>query len=102
MYHQHPVRKVKTVYKTACKKAGRGVLRFHNLRHCAETNLRQAGVDTTTPMQIIGHKSLSCGYGITLWLKLAWVAAANKLHTYLSTTVLTPANIDETVHGISA
>ena len=31
--------------------------RFHDLRHCAATNLRRAGVDTATAMRIVGHKS---------------------------------------------
>ena len=30
---------------------------FTILRHCAATNLRRAGVDTTTAMQIVGHTS---------------------------------------------
>jgi integrase len=36
---------------------GDGGFRFHDLRHCAATNLRRAGVDTTTAMQIVWHTS---------------------------------------------
>ena len=28
---------------------------FHDLRHCAVTNLADAGVDTETIMKIVGH-----------------------------------------------
>lgn len=30
---------------------------IHDLRHCAFTNLRRAGVDTATAMKIVGHNS---------------------------------------------
>jgi integrase len=39
------------------KDAGIENLRFHDLRHCAATNLRRAGVDTVTAMKLVGHKS---------------------------------------------
>jgi integrase len=31
---------------------------FHDLRHCAVTNLAEAGVDTETIMKIVGHSSV--------------------------------------------
>jgi len=31
---------------------------FHDLRHCAVTNLADAGVDTETIMKIVGHSSV--------------------------------------------
>jgi integrase len=31
---------------------------FHDLRHCAVTNLADAGVDAETIMQIVGHSSV--------------------------------------------
>ena len=30
---------------------------FHDTRHCARTNLRRAGVDTSVAMEMLGHKS---------------------------------------------
>lgn len=39
------------------KDAGIQTFRFFDLRHCAATNLRRAGVDTVTVMKIVGHKS---------------------------------------------
>ena len=102
VYHRHPVREVKTAFKTACKKAGIENLRFHDLRHCAATNLRRAGVDTTTAMQIIGHKSPYMWKRYNTVAESDLVDAASKLHTYLSNTVITPADSDETVQVVSA
>jgi len=59
-------------------------------------------VDTTTAMQIIGHKSPS------MWKRYNSVAendlmiAANKLNTYLTNTVTTPAYSEEAVQVVSA
>jgi integrase len=33
-------------------------LPFHDLRHCAVTNLADSGVDTETIMKIVGHSSV--------------------------------------------
>ena len=102
VYQRNPVREVKTAFHTACRKAGIENLRFHDLRHCAATNLRRAGVDTTTAMQIIGHKSP------LMWKRYNCVAesdlltAAHKLNTYLLNTVITPADSSEMVKSVSA
>ena len=102
VYHRQPVREVKTAFRTACKKAGIENLRFHDLRHCAATNLRRAGVDTTTAMQIIGHKSPLMWKRYNTVAEADLIAAANKLNTYLSNTLITPADSNETVHVLSA
>lgn len=102
VYQRSPVKDVKTAFRTACRKAGIDNLRFHDLRHCAATNLRRAGVDTTTAMQIIGHKSP------LMWKRYNSVAesdlltAANRLNTYLLNTVITPADSSEDVQIVSA
>jgi integrase len=44
-------------FATACRKAGIGDFRFHDLRHCAVTNFRKAGVSDTVIMSISGHKT---------------------------------------------
>ncbi len=85
---RNPVREVKTAFKTACRKAGIVNLRFHDLRHCAATNLRRAGVDTTTAMQIIGHKSPH------MWKRYNTVAESDLI---AAATVS-----EETVKGVSA
>jgi len=51
------VRSVKTAFRKACRKAGIKDFRFHDLRHCAVTNLRKAGVSDTVIMSISGHKT---------------------------------------------
>ena len=51
------MRAVKRSFRTAARKAGIEDFRFHDLRHCAATSLRRAGVDTVTAMKIVGHKS---------------------------------------------
>lgn len=41
-----------------CKEQGINDFIFHDLRHCAVTNLADAGVDTETIMKIVGHSSV--------------------------------------------
>jgi integrase len=48
---------VKTAFKKACRTAGIQDFRFHDLRHCAVTNLRKAGVSDSVIMSISGHKT---------------------------------------------
>ncbi len=48
---------VKKAFRTALKEPAIQNFRFHDLRHCAATSLRRAGVDTVTAMKIVGHKS---------------------------------------------
>ena len=43
--------------KNAKRRAYITNFRFHDMRHCAATSLRRAGVDNTTAMAIIGHRS---------------------------------------------
>ncbi len=48
---------IKTAFKRACRQAGVLDFRFHDLRHCAVTNLRKAGVSDSVIMSISGHKT---------------------------------------------
>jgi integrase len=48
---------IKTAFKKACRQAGVLDFRFHDLRHCAVTNLRKAGVSDSVIMSISGHKT---------------------------------------------
>jgi integrase len=102
VYKRNPVREVKTAFRTACKKAKIVNLRFHDLRHCAATNLRRAGVDTTTAMQIIGHKSPLMWKRYNSVAESDLITAANKLNTYLSNTVITPDDSSESAASVSA
>lgn len=47
----------KTGFRNACQKAGLEGFHFHDLRHCAVTNMRKAGVPESVIMSISGHKT---------------------------------------------
>lgn len=90
-YKGRRIRRIKRAFHTAVRKAGIKDLRFHDLRHCAATNLRRAGVDTVTAMKIVGHKSEKMHRRYNSVSEEDLTKAAGKLNTYLSNTVITPA-----------
>ena len=59
LYRGRSLGSVKKTFNNALKEAGISGFRFHDLRHCAATNLRRAGVDTVTAMKIVGHKIIA-------------------------------------------
>ena len=73
---------------------GRGspVLRLHDLRHTASTNLRRAGVDTMTAMKIVGHKSEQMHRRYNTIQPEDLHEAAAKLQKYTANTVITLAS----------
>jgi integrase len=48
-----------TAFQGACERAGIENLRFHDLRHTFNTNMRKTGLDNTVIMKLTGHKTLS-------------------------------------------
>lgn len=50
---------IKTNFNSACRRAGLKGFHFHDLRHCAITNMRKAGVPDNVIMSISGHKTTS-------------------------------------------
>ena len=56
-YHGKPMNSVDTAYVNACINTKITDFRFHDLRHCAVTNMRKAGVNDSTIMSISGHKT---------------------------------------------
>ncbi len=90
-----PLGVVHHAFRQAVKQAGIKNLRFHDLRHCAATNLRRAGVDTITAMKIVGHKSERIHRRYNSVAESDLTQAASKLHTYISNTLITPARSAE-------
>jgi integrase len=58
-YRGRPLKKIKKAFKCACRKAGIANLRFHDIRHTFNTNMRKAGVDQSVIMKLTGHKTPS-------------------------------------------
>ena len=56
-YRGRKIRGARNGFDTACEKAGLKDFHFHDLRHCAITNMRKAGVQDTVIMSISGHKT---------------------------------------------
>jgi integrase len=52
------VKSIRNAFERACRKLGIKDLRIHDFRHTAATNMRKAGIDTTTIMKICGWKSV--------------------------------------------
>ena len=84
LYEGNSVTEVKRAFHTAKKHAQIENFRFHDLRHCAATNLRRAGVDTVTAMKIVGHKSERMHRRYNSVSEPDLLAAASKINTYLT------------------
>ncbi len=102
LYEGKPLKGIKRAFKTALKEASIQDFRFHDLRHCASTNLRRAGVDTATAMRIVGHRSEKMWKRYNAIEEADLLTAANKLHAYHSNTVITLADSSEVVKNVSA
>ena len=98
-YDGHPLRRVTRTFKTALKDAKIEDFRFHDLRHCASTNLRRAGVDTATAMQIIGHKSEKMWKRYNAIDEEDLTKAAKTLNEYLQRN--TPGTLGDTLGGLT-
>ena len=79
-----PVRSLKGAFTAACKGAGITDFRFHDFRHSAITNMRRAGIDLLTIMQISGHKTTVCFTRYNSFREADLKAAACKANTYLT------------------
>ena len=71
---------------------------FHDLRHCAVTNLADSGVDTETIMKIVGHSS------VEMFLRYRTIKAENldAAMTRLNTLITRHENAARQVPGIVA
>ena len=84
LHDGQPVLSLKGAFKAACKGAGITNFRFHDLRHTAITNMRRAGIDPLTIMQISGHKTMVCFTRYNSFREADLKAAALKSNTYLT------------------
>jgi integrase len=93
LYKGKPIERISRSFHTALRVAGIENFRFHDLRHCASTNLRRAGVDTATAMRIIGHKSEKMWKRYNAIEERDLTQAAAKLDKYLTLdTLMTPGD----------
>lgn len=56
-FRGHGLKDPKTAFLRACQRGNISDFHFHDLRHCAVTNFRKAGVSDSTIMSISGHKT---------------------------------------------
>jgi integrase len=101
LYNGKPWRNPRTAFAAACRRAGITGLRLHDLRQCAATNLRRAGVDTMTAMKIIGHKSEQMHRRYNTIKSEDLHEAAAKLQRYRANTVITLASSAISGQGVS-
>ena len=93
VYDGQPIKSIKTAFRRAKRISGVEGFRFHDLRHCAATNLRRAGVDTATAMRIVGHKSEKMWKRYNAIDEKDLTTAASRLNTYLeANTLITSAD----------
>ena len=84
----HTYRKVQQI----CKEQRIENFRFHDLRHCAVTNLAEIGIETETIMRIVGHSS------VEMFLRYRSVrpehldAAMKRLDSALGTVMAPPSS----------
>jgi integrase len=71
-------------FNKAVSLAGIHDFRFHDLRHCATTNMRRAGIDAITIMKITGHKTLAMFKRYNSFHEKDLRAAAAQINTYLT------------------
>ena len=79
-----PMRSMKGAFMAACKAAGITGFVFHDLRHTAITNMRRAGIDPLTIMEISGHKTMVCFTRYNSFRETDLRAAVEKSNTYLT------------------
>ncbi len=90
LYKDKPIRDVKTAFDKACRRTEITNLRLHDLWHTASTNLRRAGVDATTAMKIVGHKSERMHRRYNTVEPEDLRRAVSQLTSYQANTVITP------------
>ena len=101
LYNGLPIRDIKTAFEKACRRAGITNLRLHDLRHTASTNLRRAGVDATTAMKIVGHKSERMHRRYNTVEPEDLRRAVSQLASYHANTLITPDAVVSNAQSVS-
>ena len=52
------IKTVRTAFEAACRRAGLGGLRFHDLRHTAATRMVELGANIVAISKILGHSDI--------------------------------------------
>ncbi|MGE0367319.1 MAG: site-specific integrase [Candidatus Dadabacteria bacterium] len=52
------IKTVRTAFEAACRRAGLGGLRFHDLRHTAATRMVESGANIVAISKILGHSDI--------------------------------------------
>jgi integrase len=83
LFKGKPLKDIRSAYEAACRRAGLEDFTFHDLRHCAINNLRQAGNDYFKIMAISGHKTMSVfkRYNLVTEEELVQVKWADQMNT---------------------
>ena len=101
LYKGKAIQRLGTAFHAACRRAGITNLRIHDFRHTATTNLRRAGVDATTAMKIVGHKSERMHRRYNTITPEDLQQAAAKLHAFRANTVITPEGLAAGAENVS-
>ena len=83
LFKGKPLKDIRSAYEAACRRASLEDFTFHDLRHCAINNLRQAGNDYFKIMAISGHKTMSVfkRYNLVTEEELVQVKWADQMDT---------------------
>ena len=84
LYKKRPFSGTKQSFATAIKKAKIEDFTMRDSRHCAVTNWRRSGVDLTTAMAIVGHKSEKMWKRYNTIEEDDLLRAGNKLNTLIT------------------
>ncbi len=84
LHNDKPIRCFKDAFRRACLQVGIEGFRFHDFCHTTVTNMRRAGIDRLTIMEISGHKTMSCFTRYNSFREADLNRAGHQNNTYLT------------------